>query len=120
MIALGLGAVVLLRMFRFKDHIQLSQTIDYDMHMDIAAAVVTVQMGADQRLMPRKICFYIFHADGLRPFSCQSTFIFIGRVEADEIVVRLDFIVSLIFVVLCIKYFALYIKKFRLTVYALQ
>lgn len=44
-------------------NIQLSQTVDYDMHMDIAAAVVTVHVGADQRLMPRKVGFYIFHAD---------------------------------------------------------
>ena len=29
-------------------NIQLSQTVDYDMHMDIAAAVVTVHVGADQ------------------------------------------------------------------------
>ena len=101
-------------------NIQLSQTIDYDMHMDITAAVVTVHVGADQRLMPRKIGFYIFHADGLRSFSCQPTFISVSRIEADEIVVRLDFIVILILVVLRIKHFALHVKKFRLTVYALQ
>ena len=70
--------------------------------------------------MPRKIGFYIFHADGLRPFSCQSTLIFVSRIEADEIVVSLDFIIILILVVLRIKHFALNIKKFRLTVYALQ
>ena len=81
-------------------NIQLSQTVDYDMHMDIAAAVVTVHVGADQRLMPRKVGFYIFHADGLRLFTCQSTLIFIGRIKADEVVVRLDFVVILILVVL--------------------
>lgn len=101
-------------------NIQLSQTVDYDMHMDIAAAVVTVHVGADQRLMPRKVSFYIFHADGLRLFTCQFTLVFVGRIEADEVVVRLDFIVILILVVLRIKHFALHIKKFRLTVYALQ
>ena len=101
-------------------NIQLSQTVDYDMHMDIAAAVVTVHVGADQRLMPRKVGFYIFHADGLRLFTCQSTLFFVGRIEADEVVVRLDFIVILILVVLRIKHFALHIKKFWLTVYALQ
>lgn len=98
-------------------NIQLSQTVDYDMHMDIAAAVVTVHVGADQRLMPRKVGFYIFHADGLRLFTCQFTLVFVGRIEADEVVVRLDFIVILILVVLRIKHFALHIKKFRLTVY---
>ena len=81
-------------------NIQLSQTVDYDMHMDIAAAVVTVQVGADQRLMPRKVGFYIFHTDGLRLFTSQSTLVFVGRIEADEVVVRLDFIVILILVVL--------------------
>lgn len=101
-------------------NIQLSQTVDYDMHMDIAAAVVTVHVGADQRLMPRKVGFYIFHADGLRLFTCQSTLVFVGRIEADEVVVRLDFVVILILVVLRIKHFALHIKKFRFTVYALQ
>lgn len=101
-------------------NIQLSQTVDYDMHMDIAAAVVTVHVGADQRLMPRKVGFYIFHADGLRLFTCQSTLVFVGGIEADEVVVRLDFVVILILVVLRIKHFALHIKKFRFTVYALQ
>ena len=101
-------------------NIQLSQTVDYDMHMDIAAAVVTVHVGADQRLMPRKVGFYIFHADGLRLFTSQFTLVFVGRIEADEVVVRLDFVVILILVVLRIKHFALHIKKFWLTVYALQ
>lgn len=59
-------------------------------------------------------------ADGLRLFTCQSTLVFVGRIEADEVVVRLDFVVILILVVLRIKHFALHIKKFRLTVYALQ
>lgn len=104
----------------FLRNIQLSQTVDYDMYMDIAAAVMPVHVGTDQCLMARKICFYIFHADGLRPFPCESAFIFIRRIEADEIVVRLDFIVILILVVLRIKHFALHIKKFWLAVYALQ
>ena len=81
-------------------NIQLSQTVDYDMHMNIAAAVVTVHVGADQRLMPRKVGFYIFHADGLRLFTCQSTLVFVGRIKADEVVVSLDFVVILILVVL--------------------
>ena len=62
----------------------------------------------------------IENADGLRLFTSQSTLVFVGRIEADEVVVRLDFIVILILVVLRIKHFALHIKKFRLTVYALQ
>ena len=67
--------------------------------------------------------FYIQTVDqwsDLRLFTSQSTLVFVGRIEADEVVVRLDFIVILILVVLRIKHFALHIKKFRLTVYALQ
>lgn len=68
------------------------------------------------RLLAQKMPY----ADGLRLFTCQSTLVFVGRIKADEVVVRLDFVVILILVVLRIKYFALHIKKFRLTVYALQ
>ena len=72
------------------------------------------------------VCFFMMRneqrkdADGLRLFTCQSTLVFVGRIEADEVVVRLDFVVILILVVLRIKHFALHIKKFRFTVYALQ
>ena len=104
----------------FLRNIQLSQTVDYDMYMDIAAAVMPVHVGTDQCLMARKICFYIFHADGLRSFSCESAFIFIRRIEADEIMMCLDFIIILIFIVLCIEHFTLYIKKFWFTVDAIQ
>ena len=90
------------------------------MYMDIAAAVMPVHVGTDQCLMARKICFYIFHADGLRSFSCESAFIFIRRIEADEIMMCLDFIIILIFMVLCIEHFTFDIKKFRLTVDAIQ
>ena len=105
---------------RLLRNIQFSQTVDYDMHMDIAAAIMTIHVGADQRLMPRKVGFYIFHADGLCLFTCQPTLVFVGRIEADEVVVRLDFVVILILVVLRIKHFALHIKKFWFTIYAFQ
>ena len=62
----------------------------------------------------------VVHADGLRSFSCESAFIFIRRIEADEIMMCLDFIIILIFMVLCIEHFTLYIKKFRFTIYAIQ
>ena len=46
-------------------HIQLSQTVDYDMDMNISAAIVTVHVRTDQCLMPRKICFCIFQSNTL-------------------------------------------------------
>ena len=40
-------------------HIQFSQAVDYDMYMNVAAAIVTVHVRTDQCLMPRKICFCV-------------------------------------------------------------
>lgn len=41
-------------------NIQLSQTVDYDMHMDIAASIVTIRMSTDKSLMSGKIFTGIF------------------------------------------------------------
>ena len=49
-------------------HIQFSQAVDYDMYMNVAAAIVTVHVRTDQCLMPRKICFCVFQSKLLRPF----------------------------------------------------
>ncbi len=52
-------------------NIKFSQTVDYDMGVNVACAVFTIGVGTDQSLMPRKIGFCIFHAYGLRPLTCQ-------------------------------------------------
>ena len=65
-------------------HIQFSQAVDYDMDMNVAAAIVSVHVGADQRLMSRKIRFCIFQSDGLCPFSRQTVFCAVPWVKADD------------------------------------
>ena len=51
-------------------YIEFAQAVDYDVGVDIACAVFAIGVGTDQRLMPRKIGFCIFHADGLCPLAC--------------------------------------------------
>ena len=50
-------------------YIQLSQTVDYDMHMNIATTIVTVSVSTDKCLVSGKILFGIFHAKLLCQFS---------------------------------------------------
>ena len=40
-------------------YIEFAKAVDYDVSMDVACAVITICMGADQSLMPRKISLCI-------------------------------------------------------------
>ena len=52
-------------------HVILPQAVDHDMHMDVAAFIVAVCVGADQSLMAGKIFPGIFQAELLRPLPGQ-------------------------------------------------
>ena len=65
-------------------YIQLSQTVDYDMDMNVAAAIVTVHVRTDQCLMPRKIYFCVFQSKLLRPFPRQAIFCAVPWIKADK------------------------------------
>ena len=101
-------------------YIQLSQTVDYDMDMNISAAIVTVHVGADQRLMSRKICFCIFQSKLLRPFSRQTIFCTVARIEADDVMVAFDFILVFVLLVLAVQLLTGRIERIRFTVQAVQ
>ena len=53
-------------------YVVLSQAVDDDMHMDIAALVVSVRVGADKSLMSGKIFAGIFQTKLLRPLPGQT------------------------------------------------
>ena len=55
-------------------HIRFSQAVDYDMYMNVSAAIVTVHVRTDQCLMPRKICFCVFQSKFLRSFPRLAVF----------------------------------------------
>jgi hypothetical protein len=70
-------------------HIQFSQAVDYDMYMNVAAAIVTVHVRTDQCLMPRKICFCVFQSKLLCPFPRQAIFCAVLWVKADDVIFEL-------------------------------
>ena len=101
-------------------HIQLSQTVDYDMYMNIAAAIVTVHVRTDQCLMPRKIRFCIFQSKLLRPFSRQTIFRAVPWIEADDVMVRFNFILVFVLLIFAVQLLAGRIEGIGFTVQAVQ
>ena len=75
-------------------HIQFSQTVDYDMDMNVSAAIVPVHVRTDQCLMPRKICFCVFQPKLLCPFPRQTIFCAVPWIKADDVMVRFNFILA--------------------------
>ena len=90
------------------------------MGMDITGVVAAVCMSADKCLMPRKICFGIFHANSLCLFPGQTMIGNIHGIVADNVMVAFDFIVSLIFMVLLVEQFTLKIECFRIAVQSIK
>ena len=101
-------------------HIQFSQAVDYDMDMNVAAAIVPVHMRTDQSLMPRKIRFCIFQSKLLRPFSRQTIFCAVPWIKADNVVVAFDFILVLVLLVFAVQLLAGRIEGIGFTVQAVQ
>ena len=63
---------------------------------NLSGAVVTISVGADQRLMSGKILCRKFHSHALGFFTCQAVLLFIPWVEAENIMVGFDFALFLI------------------------
>lgn len=101
-------------------HIQFSQAVDYDMYMNVAAAIVTVHVRTDQCLMPRKICFCVFQPKLLCPFPRQTIFCAVPWIEADDIMVAFDFILVFVLLVLAVQLLAGGIERIGFTVQAVQ
>ena len=101
-------------------NIKFAQAVDYNMGVNVACAVFTIGVSTDQSLMPRKIGLCIFHADGLRPLTCQVVVCVVFRIVADDIMVAFDFIVSVVLVILLVQQFAFKVERFRITVQSLK
>ncbi len=101
-------------------HIQFSQAVDYDMYMNVAAAIVPVHVRTDQCLMPRKVGFCIFQPDGLRPLSRQTALAFICWIKADNVVVAFDFILVFVLLIFTVQLLAGRIKGIGFTVQTVQ
>ena len=101
---------------RLRQNIQFSQTVDYDMDMNISAAIVTVHVRTDQCLMSRKVGFCIFQSDGLRSLSRQTALVFICWIKADNVVVAFDFILVLVLLVFAVQLLTGSIERVGFTV----
>ena len=101
-------------------YIQLSQTVDYDMDMNIAAAIVTVHVRTDQCLMPRKICFCVFQSKLLCSFTRQAIFCAVSWIKADDVMVAFDFILIFVLLIFAVQLLAGCIEGIRFTVQAVQ
>ena len=101
-------------------YIQLSQTVDYDMHMNVAAAIMTVHVRTDQSLMPRKISFCIFQSKLLRPFPRQAIFCAVPWIKADDVMVRFNFILVFVLLIFAVQLLAGRIEGIGFTVQAVQ
>ena len=72
------------------------------MHMDVAAFVIAVCMGADKSLMAGKVFSGILQTELLLTFSGQSVLGYIFRIKAENIMMGFNLIKGLIFTVLFI------------------
>ena len=105
---------------RLLGHIQFSQAVDYDMYMNVAAAIVTVHVRTDQCLMPRKICFCVFQPKLLCPFPRQTIFCAVPWIKADDVMVRFNFILVFVLLIFAVQLLAGRIKGIGFTVQTVQ
>lgn len=98
------GAAVLASGFRVgmsvhvgqQRHIFDPQTVDDNMHMDVAGLVMPVRVGADDRLMTGKLLPAKLLAKLLRLIHGQPIVRAVPRVKADNVMVALDVLALLI------------------------
>ena len=105
---------------RLRLHVQFSQTVQNDVNVDVAALVIAVHVGTYQHLMPCEKAIGKFQPEGLRPFSIQTAFRLIPRIEADDVVVRFHIAAILVFMKSVVELLTLQIKGQLLTVDPIQ
>lgn len=79
-----------------------------------------IHVSTDQRLMAGKMLLHKFKSQSLRFLASKIVFVFIARIKTDDIVMGLNFIVSVVFSILVIEHFALKIKGVGIAVYSIH
>ena len=72
-------------------HIIFPQAVDHDMHMDVAAFIMPIHVGADKSLMSGEVLLCIFHSNLLCLLPGQTIFCCVLWIEADDVMVGFDF-----------------------------
>ena len=90
------------------------------MNMDVATAIMSIRVSTDQCLMAGKMILHKFKSQGLCFLASKMVCVFIARIKTDDIVMGLDFVVSVVFSILVIEHFALKIKGVGIAVYSIH
>lgn len=111
------------RLLKAVDELCEKGTVDeenYDMNMDVATAIMSIRVSTDQCLMAGKMILHKFKSQGLCFLASKMVFVFIARIKTDDIVMGLDFVVSVVFSILVIEHFTLKIKGVGIAVYSIH
>lgn len=97
-------------------NIQGTNTVDYNMYMNISGRIVTIRMCADKCLMSGEILAGKFHPQSLRMFRSEPIIVTISGIKTDDIVMRLYFSSGLILMKVFIDGFTFTSKGIWITI----
>ena len=83
-------------------NIKSTDAIQNDMNMNVACIPMTIRMCTDEYLMSWKVVICKCHPEFLSTLRSQTVFITVARIEANNVVMCLDFLAVLIFTKLSI------------------
>lgn len=90
------------------------------MNMNVAASVMPVAMGTDEDLVSGKTSLGEFHSKLVSMCRIKQSFLFIFWIKAQDVMMRLDIIVILVFAVLPVQHFTFLIEIKRRAVDSVQ
>lgn len=97
-----------------------SREISASIILQSQSQLKTIRVSTDQCLMAGKMILHKFKSQGLCFLASKMVFVFIARIKTDDIVMGLDFVVSVVFSILVIEHFALKIKGVGIAVYSIH
>ena len=101
-------------------NIQFPQTVQNEMNMNVAASVMPVAMRTDEDLVPGKTSFGRIPFQAREHVQDQANLPPYPGIKAQDVMMRLDIIVILVFVVLPVQHFTFLIERKRRAVDSVQ
>ena len=100
-------------------YVKFAEAVYHDMHMNVAALVMAIHVSTDKRLVSVKVFLCKFQSQLLSFLTSEASFC-ITRIEADDVVMRFDFICILVLMILRIQDLTFLGKGKRLAVKSIQ
>lgn len=101
-------------------HIIFPQTVDDNMHMNVAASIMPIHMCTDESLVSGEVLLSIFYTKLLRPFPGQSPVYGILWIKADDVVVGFNLTVVQVLFPFIIQFLTLDVKSGGMAVNPVQ